>query len=214
MHAGQDLEGKGAGPSPEVGAWSGATPGAMAGATADERELVRRTLAGDREAFRLIVLRHQASLAELVFRQTGDRAGTEDLVQEALLRAYRALDRFDPRFRLSTWLARIALNVARDHGRRAKVRDDGLLRVAPRSGAAPTPLDVAARNEAFDQVGRALADLPGPQREVLVLATYGGLTQREIAGVLDLPLGTVKTRHRAALMRLRDLVAPLQGGAP
>lgn len=210
MHDGQDLEGKGAGPSPEVGAWSIAT----AGATADERELVRRTLAGDREAFRLIVLRHQAPLAELVFRQTGDRAGTEDMVQEALLRAYKALDRFDPRFRLSTWLARIALNVARDHGRRAKVRDDGMLRVLPRAGGPPTPLDEAARNEAFDHVGRALADLPGPQREVLVLATYGGLTQREIAGVLDLPLGTVKTRHRAALMRLRDLVAPLQGGAP
>lgn len=188
--------------------------GAPSGATPDERELVRRTLAGDREAFRLIVLRHQGSLAELVFRQTGDRAGTEDMVQEAFLRAYRALDRFDPRFRLSTWLARIALNVARDHGRRAKVRDDGLLRVVPRAReGAPTPLDVAAKNEVVDQVGRALADLPEPQREVLVLATYGGLTQREIAGVLDLPLGTVKTRQRTALMRLRDLVAPLQGGA-
>lgn len=190
--------------------------GAPAGATPEERELVRRTLAGDREAFRLIVLRHQASLAELVFRQTGDRAGTEDMVQEAFLRAYKALDRFDPRFRLSTWLARIALNVARDQGRRAKVREDGLQRVAARGPAgAPTPLDVAAKNEVFDQVGRALRDLPEPQREVLVLATYGGLTQREIAQALDLPLGTVKTRHRTALMRLRDLVAPLHpGGAP
>ncbi len=205
-----DLEGKATEPAPQ-----GATAPAPHGATAEERELVRRTLAGDREAFRLIVLRHQGALAELVFRQTGDRTGTEDMVQEAFLRAYKALERFDARFRLSTWLARIALNVARDHGRRSKVREDGLLRVAPRApGGAPTPLEVAAKNEAVDHVGRALADLPDSQREVLVLATYGGLTQREIAGALDLPLGTVKTRHRTALMRLRDLVAPLQGGAP
>lgn len=181
-------------------------------ASLEERELVRRALRGDRDAFKLIVLRHQGGLAELVFRQTGDRVGTEDMVQEAFLRAYRALDRFDARFRLSTWLARIALNVARDHGRRAKVREDGLSRVAPARGGGPTPLEVAARNEAKDHVGQALTRLPDPQREVVVLATYGGLTQREIAGVLELPLGTVKTRHRTALLRLRELVAPLHPG--
>lgn len=186
-----------------------------AGATGEERELVRRVLAGDREAFRLVVLRHQARLAELVFRQTGDRAGTDDMVQETFLRAYRALDRFDPRFRLSTWLARIAVNVARDQGRRAKVREDGLQRVAARGAGAPSPLEAAARSEAHDQVAQALRDLPEAQREVVVLATYGGLTQREVAAALDLPLGTVKTRHRTALLRLRELVAPLgPGGAP
>ncbi|MCO5170561.1 MAG: sigma-70 family RNA polymerase sigma factor [Planctomycetes bacterium] len=185
------------------------------GASGEERELVRRVLRGDREAYRLIVLRHQASLAELVFRQTGDRAGTDDMVQETFLRAYKALDRFDPRFRLSTWLARIAINVARDQGRRARVREDGLLRVAPRGGGEPSPLEAAARSEAQVQVDLALRNLPEAQREVVVLATFGGLTQREIAEALALPLGTVKTRHRTALLRLRELVAPLgPGGAP
>lgn len=185
------------------------------GASAEEQELIRRTLRGDREAFRLIVLRHQAGLGEVVFRQTGDRAGTEDMVQETFLRAYKALDRFDPRFRLSTWLARIALNVARDHGRRAKVREDGLLRIEPKRAGGPSPVEVAASREARDQVGHALAALPDAQREVVVLSAYGGLSQREIAGVLDVPLGTVKTRHRTALLRLRELVAPLHpGGAP
>lgn len=182
------------------------------GATPEEQELVRRTLRGDREAFRLIVLRHQAGLGEVVFRQTGDRAGTEDMVQETFLRAYKALDRFDVRFRLSTWLARIALNVARDQGRRMKVREDGLTRIEPRTGGGgPSPFEAAASREARDQVGVALASLPDPQREVVVLSTYGGLTQREIAGVLEVPLGTVKTRHRTALLRLRELVAPLHG---
>lgn len=184
-------------------------------ASLEERELVRRALRGDRDAFKLIVLRHQGGLAELVFRQTGDRVGTEDMVQEAFLRAYRALHRFDARFRLSTWLARIALNVARDQGRRSKVREDGLQRVGPSHPShrgEPSPFEVAARNEAKDHVGHALTRLPDPQREVVVLATYGGLTQREIAGVLELPLGTVKTRHRTALLRLRELVAPLHPG--
>lgn len=184
-------------------------------ASAEERELVRRTLGGDREAFRLIVLRHQAGLAELVFRHTGDRAATEDLVQETFLRAYKALDRFDPRFRLSTWLGKVALNVARDHGRRSKVREDGLARIAPRLGSRePAPLEVAASKEAKDHVGRALLDLPEAQREVVLLSTYGGLSQREIALTLDVPLGTVKTRHRTALQRLRDLVAPLHPAPP
>jgi RNA polymerase sigma factor (sigma-70 family) len=182
------------------------------GATAEEQELIRRTLRGDREAFRLIVLRHQAGLGEVVFRQTGDRTGTEDMVQETFLRAYKALDRFDPRFRLSTWLARIALNVARDQGRRSKVREDGLLRIEPKRSAGPSPVEAAASREARDQVGQALAALPDVQREVVVLSTYGGLSQREIAGVLDVPLGTVKTRHRTALLRLRELVAPLHPG--
>lgn len=187
---------------------------AAAGATLEERRLVERVRAGDREAFRLLVLRHQGWLGEVVFRQTGERAATEDLVQETFLRAYRALDRFDPRFRLSTWLCRIALNVARDHGRRARVRADGLERAA---GAATSvlPDEAAARAEAHAHVADALEALPDPQREVVVLATWGGLSQREIAAALDVPLGTVKTRHRAALSRLRALVTPLfPGGAP
>ena len=183
-------------------------------APADERELVRRVLSGDREAFRLVVLRYQQPLAELVYRQTGDRAAVEDVVQETFLRAYRALDRFDPRWRLSTWLSRIALNTARDLGRRKKVRDaaepnDLALRATP-----DDPADRVARNEAASSVTQALATLPDTQREVVVLSVWGGLSQREIAETLEVPLGTVKTRQRTALHRLRQLVAPLfPGGA-
>lgn len=181
-----------------------------------ERELVRRTLAGDREAFRLVVLQHQGFLAEVVFRATGDRAGTEDLVQETFLRAFRSLDRYDPRWRLSTWLARIAMNVARDQGRRAKVRVDALPALAAREPSAPRgPVESAEQAEAAAHVGAALEQLPEPQREVVALSVWGGLSQREIADALDVPLGTIKTRHRTALMRLRDLVAGVrnfQGG--
>ncbi len=180
-------------------------------ATLDERELVARSLRGDREAFRLIVLRHQGFLAELVLRQTGDRAGVEDLVQETFLRAYRSLDRFDPRFALSTWLARIAQNAARDQGRRRGVREAGALRLSE-APASPTPLEAAARREAAAQVREALATLPGEQREVVVLSVWAGLTQREIAEACELPLGTVKSRMRAALGKLRELVAPLGPG--
>ncbi|MEZ6184333.1 MAG: sigma-70 family RNA polymerase sigma factor [Planctomycetota bacterium] len=184
--------------------------------SADEAEVVRRVLAGDREAFRLIVLRYQSTLAGLVFRHTGDAHACEDLVQETFLRAYRALGSFDPRYRLSTWLARIALNAARDHGRRRQVREatpvahDVEPAAAP-DPSTPTPAAQAATKELQHQVGAALAELPEPQREVIVLGVYGGYTQREVADVLELPLGTVKTRQRTALGKLRQLVAP-QGG--
>ena len=190
-------------------------------ASADERHLVERTLAGDREAFRVIVLRHQRPLFELLARHTGDPHGAEDLVQEAFLRAYRALDRFDPRFSLSTWLARIALNAARDQGRKARVRQDALPRVAhaeaarqEHGGGDDVAPDVAAeRREAQVRVGEALAELPDEQREVVVLSVYGGLTHAEIAATLEQPLGTVKSRMRAGLGRLRRLVAPLGGAS-
>ncbi|MCA8922063.1 MAG: sigma-70 family RNA polymerase sigma factor [Planctomycetes bacterium] len=180
--------------------------------------MVRRVLAGDREAFRLIVLRYQDTLANLVFRATGDRDACEDLVQETFLRAYRALGGYDPRYRLSTWLVRIALNAARDHGRRQKVREATPrdAEVEPEARPDPhsaDPAAAAAKQELSQQVGAALAELPETQREVIVLGVYGGYSQREVAEVLEVPLGTVKTRQRSALSKLRRLVAPLGGRA-
>jgi RNA polymerase sigma-70 factor (ECF subfamily) len=183
------------------------------GTPQDERELVARTLNGDRDAFRFVVLRHQGFVADVVYRATGDRAVVEDLAQETFLRAYQALPRFDPRLRLSTWLARIAVNVARDHGRRSKVRVSGLSRIEPGKDRERGPHDSAVARETHDRVVAALSDLSEPQREVVVLSVYGGLSQREIAGALEVPLGTVKTRHRTALQRLKSLVAPLLGGS-
>ena len=179
-----------------------------------ERELVKRTLAGDRGAFRQIVLQHQDFLALLCRRQTGDAATIEDLVQETFLRAYQGLAGYDPRFRLSTWLARIALNAARDHGRRRSVREAALERLAEPAEVS-TPLELVAEREAAASVEAALGRLAPEQREVLVLSIWGGCTQREVAEALELPLGTVKTRQRTALQRLRGLVAPLEsGGSP
>lgn len=182
--------------------------------------MVERTLAGDREAFRQIVLRHQGFLAQLCRRQTGDPSATEDLVQETFLRAYQRLDSYKPSYRLSTWLARIALNAARDHGRRREVRDAALERVErgaighsalPSESLAP---DAAAEGrEARERVEAALAALPAEQREVVVLTLWGGCSQREAAETLELPLGTVKSRQRAALSKLRALVAPLEPGS-
>lgn len=178
-----------------------------------ERELVERTLAGDRGAFRQIVLQHQDFLAQLCRRQTGDAAATEDLVQETFLRAYQGLRSYDPRFRLSTWLARIALNAARDHGRRRSVRDAALERI-PQPEGASSPLEQVAEREAAAEVEAALEQLAPEQREVLVLSMWGGCSQREVAEALALPLGTVKSRQRTALQRLRALVSPLESGGP
>lgn len=181
-------------------------------ATLDERALVERTLQGDREAFRVIVLRHQQRLAALVVRHTGDPTLAEDLVQETFLRAYQRLASFDPRYALSTWLGRIALNLARDHHRRREVR--ARLLPLPAADGPTDPAHLAAAQEDLARAADALSDLTDPQREVVLLSVYGGHSQRDISDLLEVPLGTVKTRMRAAFSRLRCLVTSSPEGGP
>ena len=178
---------------------------------ADDAALVETIVKGNREAFRWVVLRHQTMLADLLYRQTGSREGIDDMVQETFLRAYQALDRYRPEYRLSTWLAGIGLNLARDRGRRQKLRrDPATLAAIEPPRPSPTPLEDAARQEARASVQRALTRLPDPQREIVVLSVYGGFSQREIARTLSLPLGTVKGRYRAAFDALRRAMASLR----
>lgn len=164
---------------------------------ATEQSLVERVARdGDGQAFAELVRRHQGKVRGLLLRLTGQRELADDLAQETFLRAYRGLGAFEGRARVSTWLYRIAYNVFVNHRQRSKVLDALPEDFDP---AAPvTPATNPTHGDLRRDVHAAVATLPEHYRAVVVLHYLEDASYPEIAEILDLPLGTVKTHlHRA-----------------
>jgi RNA polymerase sigma-70 factor (ECF subfamily) len=177
-----------------------------------DEQLARRVQRGDPRALTELVRRHHSPLLGYLYRLTGgDRALGEDLVQETFLRLLGSLDQYQPRRRFKPWLYAIATNLARDHYKRADTR-----RVdAITTGTLHLPGDelperdlLAAADSA--QVSRALAALPDPQREAIILRFYQQLPLADIAETLGIPVGTVKSRLSLGLRRLKVLFDELE----
>jgi RNA polymerase sigma-70 factor (ECF subfamily) len=157
---------------------------------------------GDPDAAAAFVRRFQSRVYGLALTMLRDPGLAEDAAQETFVRAWRYAGTYDARrARVSAWLLTIARNVALD---KARVRSatpldpDAVVRQLDVVGASPG-VDVPER----ERLRGALAALPDDQRRALVLAAYGGMTAREISELDGVPLGTVKTRIRAAMTRLR-----------
>ena len=170
----------------------------------DDAFLIRRTLAGNRDAFRLLVLRHERP----VFRFLGllGFAGptAEDLAQESFLRAYRHLRDFDPqRAQFSTWLFTLARNLAANERQRAHYRhEDAETKLSDRADSAPDPLESAVASEQQGRLAGALGRLPEALRSALVLAHVEGFSVEEVAAIEGCAVGTVKSR----IFRARELL--------
>jgi RNA polymerase sigma-70 factor, ECF subfamily len=173
-------------------------------------DLIRRLAAGDREAFGRFYDRYAPLVYPLVLRIVRDRADAADVLQDTFWEAWQNAATYDPtRGTPEAWMITRARTRAIDRVRAVRRRsetfvpplDDGLAAAAPEPGG-----DAAARAMDRGIVGAALAQLPTAQREAIELAYYAGLTQTEIAEQLRQPLGTVKTRIRLGLERLRDAV--------
>jgi RNA polymerase sigma-70 factor (ECF subfamily) len=175
-----------------------------------DEELVASSLAGDRSAFDLLVLRWDRKIQGAIYRIVGSEDEARDLSQEAFLKAYRGLPAFKGEARFSSWLYQIALNLCRDRLRRRRGRMMVSLDALEADGQAPILREEATAHvlvEARDSARRvkaAVLALPEEQREVIVLKEYEGLTFQEIAGVLDLPVSTVKTRLYRGLDKMRE----------
>ncbi len=168
-----------------------------------EGQLVVQAQAGDRAALRQLVRRHQTRVGALLRRMlcpVGLDALTEDLAQETFLRAFRALDRFDPdgSASFSTWVLKIASRLAiNELARKRPVLAD----VEP-SAEGASPEHAHRRQRIGAAIEAAVAELPPPFRAAFVLREYHGLDYAEIADMLELELGTVKSR----LSRARGLL--------
>jgi RNA polymerase sigma-70 factor (ECF subfamily) len=173
-------------------------PSRRASSTDTDEQVVTRVLGGEREAFRLLVERHQGVVFRLVTQLGRGRSGAEDLAQEAFLAAFNALATFDPeRGRFSTWLYAIA----RHRALNAAQKSCPIPMSEPPAGPTTrTPLDTALHRELGLRIEQALAALPGEQRQTFVLKELVGLETDEIAALDGVEPGTV----RARLSRARD----------
>ena len=179
----------------------------MSGQPAEtELELIAKAQQGDRQAFGELVRSHREGVVNVVYRMCGDVNLAEDAAQEAFIRAWQHLPNYRPRSPFRNWVYRIATNVALDFLRRERetVNLDTLSLVSSDEG----PEAMVERGERGERVRQAVLALPLASRAVLVLREYEGLSYREIADTLGIPIGTVMSRLNYARNRLRQSLAP------
>ncbi len=172
-----------------------------------ESELIRRARDGDVGAFESLASAHTDHLFVVVLRLVGDRTEAEDVVQEALLRAWRGIGHFHSRSMFFTWLYRIGVNEANRalekrlrQGRSVEVEDDSIVLVAP---TAEQPAHTAEQHELGEALDRAIAALSPQYRTALVLRDIEGLSTREAAEIVGVGEAAFKSRLHQARMRVR-----------
>lgn len=179
----------------------------------EDETLVRQAQAGSMRSFNVLVERYQTPLYNLCLRYVGDRQLAEDVVQEAFLSAWRAINSWKGGS-FKAWLFRIAVNEARDLHRRRSRRPssslDDLLEQGASFGAEadrqPGPESLSISASTLRTIEAALQRLPEDQRLVVILSDVQGLSYEEVCATLDLPLGTVKSRLFRARGALRKLL--------
>lgn len=176
----------------------------------DDRTLVAAAVGGDRAALESLLRRHHDRLYGLCRRITGDDADAADACQDALIAIVRGLPRFDHRASFSTWAHRVATNAALDELRRRRRRPDpGLPPEWGETAAPPPPPDPSERVATRLVVDAAVAALPAEFRAAVVLRDFCELSYEEIADVLEIPPGTVRSR----IARGRGALAEALAGA-
>ena len=176
-----------------------------------DADVVRLAQEGRERAFRELVRRYERPVFSLIYRMVRDRETSEDLAQETFVKILNHIDKYSPEFKFSSWIFKIANNVAIDHLRRKTldtVSIDGSPHARTAAESAASSLEIAAEQEsALDElearelgtaIERAVATLRPMYRACILLRHVEGRSYEEIASTLDLPLGTVKTYiHRA-----------------
>ncbi|MBV8370003.1 MAG: sigma-70 family RNA polymerase sigma factor [Candidatus Eremiobacteraeota bacterium] len=167
----------------------------------DDQALIAATLAGRSEAFGELVSRYQRAVYHLAVRTLHDRTEAEDAAQEAFLKAYRALATFRPGAKFSTWIFTICYRACCD--RLAKRKRFSGEELPDRADSAAGPELLAERSDEAERLRAAIDGLPEKYRTVITLYHLQGKQYEEIATVLNLPLGTVKTHLFRAKEQLR-----------
>jgi len=182
---------------------------------------VALVLGGDSDAFRVLVDRHGRRLFRLAYRMTGNEHDAEEIVQDALLKAYRSLERFESRSNFGTWVYRICANCALDRMRKQKSEDSRReTPAADTDEGAPGPLDTAASSdpgpdrlalsgEVNTAVCTAMDLLSGPERTAFVMRHVDGFSIEEIAETLSISIGATKNTVFRAVQKLRKQLEPV-----
>jgi RNA polymerase sigma-70 factor, ECF subfamily len=174
----------------------------------EERRLVERIQAGDRQAFEQLLDAYETRVYRLALRFTGHESDAEDVTQEIFLAVYRSIARFRGDSALGTWVYRVAMNHCLEYRRKKRLEhvplDDSLMLAS--GDWRDDPMQTANKQELSARVEAAINSLSPVHRDVIVLHELQGLTYQEVAATLDVPVGTVKSRLSNAFRRLRDLL--------
>ena len=191
-----------------------------------DSELMLRFRDGDDDAFRQLATRYQRPLVNFFYRLTRDRFTSEDYCQEVFARIIRAKARYKRMAKFRTWMYRIAKNYWIDRCRERAAApimgslstpiggDEGGTRTLTDTveGESPRPADEMRRKEIGKAIMSAVSRLPEEQRLVFVLSENQGMKYAEISEVLEIPVGTVKSRMHSAVRRLRELLKDVYDG--
>lgn len=181
----------------------------------EEREAIRRCLAGEKNAFAAVVASYQAQVLALCLRMTGNREDAADVAQQAFVKAYRNLSQYDPDQPFRPWLYRIATNecislLRRRSNQAPPATDDLLAEVSDPGEGAPALVALAEDRE---RVRSAVAHLPEQYRQVVVAYYFQELSYQEIARQTGIPIGTVGTLLHRAKQQLRRLLTETEVGS-
>lgn len=183
-----------------------------------DRELVVQIASGEQDALQTLYDRFAVTLYAVAYRILGEGADADEVVLDVFTQVWQQASQFDPeRGSVAAWLTMIArsraIDLVRAKRRRDRVKEAAALEnpgASPAMGTVRGEPDVGAeQSERRRYVKKALEDLPAEQRVAIELAYFEGLSQSEIAARLGEPLGTVKTRIRAAMQKLRDTLRPI-----
>jgi RNA polymerase sigma-70 factor (ECF subfamily) len=182
----------------------------------DPRDLMDRCQNGDELAWEVLVRQHQGRVCSIALGYVGEQDEANDLAQEIFVRVYERLHTCAEPDRFVYWLTRIARNACIDHLRRRKARpprqDIPAEDMTALSDGRPTPEDDWVRSSRKKMVYRALQELSDINREIILLKDIQDLPLEEIANMLDLPLGTIKSRSSRARVELAQVISGMGGG--
>lgn len=187
----------------------------VANSSPPDEQIVAKVLNGQGSLFETLVQRHQGPVYNFLLRMLHDPEEALDMTQEVFLKVFCSLERFDPRFRFTTWMYRIASNAAIDQIRKRRpgtvlsldapiAEDTDYVREV--AGSGPTPDQLLQARETQDHLENALQELPVEYRQVLLLRHQGERRYDEIARITGLPIGTVKNRIFRAREMLRRAI--------
>ncbi len=179
---------------------------------AEETALIDCIVSGQTSKFEILVGNYQQRIYTTMFGMLGNRQDAEDVTQEAFVTAFRKLDKFERRASFYTWLHRIAFNAAIDLQRRKKRTRNQFVSVEMIDTTEPTdqksdsPAAIVITKETVSQVQLALSRLDEERRNIIVLRDLQGIDYAEIATMLEIPVGTVRSRLHRARIELREIL--------
>lgn len=185
-----------------------------------EQEWIARAKAGDMQAFEALILQHEKIVYNVALRMMNHSEDARDISQEVFLKAYKSIGQFDERAMFSTWLYRITTNTCIDELRRRKGKQSYSLEEELESeegsmqrqiaDEGETPEESLLRAERADELKKALAQLTEEHRLAVILRDIRGLSYEEIAEIMDLPMGTVKSRISRARNQLKQEILKIR----